>query len=129
MRYTIEQYKKDVKGLFNSNLGLFERDEHINALFEKVCNDLDVGDGVTYNMYTDSHACTVIKRTKCTLTIQEDEATRVDKNGMSDSQEYTYKRDENGRIHIARWSKKRNCFICDEKAISVGRHEYYDYTY
>jgi hypothetical protein len=37
----------------------------------------EVGDGATYCMYTDRKACTVIKVTSKTITLQEDKATRL----------------------------------------------------
>jgi hypothetical protein len=60
-----------------------------------------VGKGATYRVWTDTHACTVIavSRNGKVVTVQEDKATRIDTNGLSESQTYTYERDPNGTIH------------------------------
>lgn len=58
--------------------------------------EVKVGDGATICYYTDRKAATVIAKTAKTITVQEDTATRVDKNGMSDSQAYSYAANPNG---------------------------------
>lgn len=66
-----------------------------------------VGDGATLQMYTDRHACTVIAVSPSgkQVTLQEDTATRTDKNGMSECQSYTFARNPNGKVHVVRlWS-------------------------
>lgn len=104
--------------------------------------ELEVGDGCTYHLWSDSHACTVIKRTPKTITIQRDKAT-LDPNfkpewipgGFAghcvnqDEQRYSYERDPNGEIITARWSEKRGGFVYLDKIISLGRDEYYDYNF
>lgn len=104
--------------------------------------ELAVGDGCTYHLYSDAHACTVIKRTAKTITIQEDKAT-LDPNfkpifvegGFAghcinqSEQSYIYERNANGKIITARWSEKRGAFIYLDKCITVGRHEFYDYNF
>ncbi len=104
--------------------------------------EVKVGDGVTYHLYSDSHACTVIKRTAKTITIQEDKAT-LDPNfkpewvagGFAghctnqDEQTYTYEHNPDGRIITARWSDKRGAFVYCDKIITNGRHEFYDYNF
>jgi hypothetical protein len=60
-----------------------------------------VGTGCTYRVWTDTHACTVIEVSANgkLVTVQEDKATRTDRNGLSESQDYTYERDLSGSIH------------------------------
>jgi hypothetical protein len=64
-----------------------------------------VGMPATVCYWTDRHAGTVIKVTAKTITVQEDTATRVDSNGMSENQDYTYERNPNGRITVFRQNK------------------------
>lgn len=104
-----------------------------------------VGDGATINLYSDRHACTIIKVTKCSITVQYDKAT-LDPNfkpqwvqgGFAghclnqDEQTYTYERNPEGRIETYRWSKKYNRYLGGgDQSISVskGRHEFYDYNF
>lgn len=106
--------------------------------------EIEVGDGVTYCLYSDKHACTVIARTKNTLTIQQDKAT-LDPNFKpewvaggfaghctnANEQSYTYERNPNGTIYKCHWSEKYGRFQCSDGSIRIirGRHEYYDYNY
>lgn len=104
--------------------------------------ELEVGDGCTIHLYSDAHACTVIKRTAKSITIQQDIAT-LDENfkpkfiagGFAghcinqNEQTYTYERDPNGSIITARWSDKHGAFMYLGKPITVGRREFYDYNF
>jgi hypothetical protein len=60
----------------------------------------------TILLWTDRNAGTVVhvwtERKHQYVTIQEDRAIRTDKNGLSDSQEYDYKRDPFGRLVMFR---------------------------
>lgn len=63
-----------------------------------------VGMGATLLMWTDRHAATIVsveelisKRYLYLIQVVEDFARRVDDNGMSESQEYVYESDINGR--------------------------------
>lgn len=105
-----------------------------------------VGDGATIVYWSDRHAGTVIKKTKCSITIQRDKAT-LDPNfkpefitgGFAahctnqDEQTYTYEKDENGSTYTFRWSKKRNRYQQGGSDYSIraikGRHEFYDYNF
>lgn len=64
-------------------------------------DELNVGDGVTLNFYSDEKPATVIEVDPNSrwIKVQEDNSIRVDKNGMSDNQEYEYQRNENGQIY------------------------------
>lgn len=130
MKMTFEEYKNKLEEIrADRSLGWKEEKEKKDALYTEWIQGVEVGDGVTLNLYSDSHACTVIKRTAKTLTVQRDNAKRIDNNGMSDSQEYEYTPNENGNIEVVRWSNKYNCWMWCDKAISMGRHEYYDYSF
>lgn len=55
----------------------------------------EVGMGATVLLWSDRHAATVVEViTAKKIVIQQDKATRTDDLGMSDSQDYTYERDE-----------------------------------
>jgi hypothetical protein len=68
-----------------------------------------VGMGATLLSYTDRHGATIIDvqtiRGVTYITVQEDNSVRIDKNGMSESQEYEYTRDPNGRTETFRTAK------------------------
>lgn len=107
--------------------------------------EIEVGDGVTICLWSDSHAGTVIKRTKTTLTVQRDKAIR-DPNFKpewipggfsaictnSEEQSYTYERDPKGEIYMCHWSEKHGRFQSGSDGsirVARGRHEYYDYNF
>ena len=102
-----------------------------------------VGDGATVNFYTDRNAGTIVKVTKCSITVRRDKAI-IDPNfkpqfvvgGFSahctnnNEQSYTYEPDENGELTTVRWSKKFNRYgTPDNITLSKGRHEFYDYNF
>ena len=67
---------------------------------------LKVGTGATINMWSDRHPATVVeiielKNGRTYIKIQEDNAERIDNNGYSESQEYIYSPNLNGRIYFA----------------------------
>ena len=98
-----------------------------------------VGDGATIVMYSDRHACTIIDIAKngSTITVQQDKATRIDHNGMSDCQEYEYERDLNGEITIFKRTRKyKDCYTDNGRVNDYGcllglgyRREYYDFSF
>lgn len=105
--------------------------------------NVKVGDGATINLYTDREAGTIVKVTKCSITIQRDKAIR-DPNfkpefipgGFAahctnqDEQSYTYERNENGALTTLWWSKKYNRYgTPGNLTASKGRHEFYDYNF
>lgn len=106
--------------------------------------NIEVGDGITINLYSDSNAYTVIKRTKSTITIQRDKVVlkpefkpEFIEGGFShictnqNDQDYDYERDEDGRILTLRWSDKYNTWSTGNhgSSVSLGRHEFYDYNF
>lgn len=60
--------------------------------------------GCTVTAYTDRYPATVIELAYNVVWVREDKATRMDRNGMSDSQRYRYSRNPKGR----RWMFKRD---------------------
>lgn len=102
-----------------------------------------VGDGATVYLYSDSHAGTIVKVTKCTVTVRRDKAT-LNPNFKPEfvpggfaahctnqhEQSYTYEPDENGTLTTVYWSKKHNCYgLPGNLQLSKGRHEFYDYNF
>lgn len=67
-----------------------------------------VGMGATILLWTDRHAATVVEvsASKKRLSIQRDKATRTDKNGMSDSQAYSF--EPNPEAHRETYTLRRN---------------------
>lgn len=105
--------------------------------------NVKIGDGATVNLYTDRHAGTIVKITKCSITIRRDKATLSPDfkpewipGGFSahctnnNDQTYTYEADENGELTTLRWSKKYNRYgTPGHLTASKGRHEFYDYNF
>jgi len=101
----------------------------MNRLMERGKNpEPEIGMGCTELMYSDRHAYTIIKMTRCTITVQRDKATRTDHNGMSDSQSYSYEPDPNGMTKVVRKTKRG--WSCHGTRFRLGdRDEYYDYSF
>lgn len=102
-----------------------------------------VGEGVTVNLWSDRHAATIIKVTKCSITVRRDKAT-LNPDFKPDfipggfaahctnqsEQSYTYEADENGTTYTFRWSKKYCRYgTPGNLTLSKGRHEFYDYNF
>ena len=105
---------------------------------------ITIGMGCTLLHWSDRHPATVIeiftKGKFSYVKVQEDHAVRIDKNGISESQEYKYARNENGSITY--WRLKNdtweNVYIDPDTnrfkkgcgSICFGiREEYYDYSF
>lgn len=96
-----------------------------------------VGDGATICYYSDREPATIIEISEDgkIVKVQEDKAVRTDTNGMSDSQDYDYFRNENGTIHT--FKRNRKGFYTDNgKATDYGtklgfgyRRKYFDYSF
>ena len=115
-----------------------------NTLTPQTAN---VGDGATYNMWSDRQAFTIIavKRNGLQIWIQRDNAVRSNKEddtfsaggfaGHTESpkgQQWTITPDTDGTVLKANWSAKRNRFCVSGPkgtAITAGRHEHYDYNF
>jgi hypothetical protein len=100
--------------------------EHVKQATPKV------GDGATLTFYSDREAGTVIKvLTPRKVVVQIDKATRTDKNGMSESQEYSYLPDPLGAIHVftlrktGRWIESKG-----STGVRFGeRDKYHDFSF
>lgn len=106
--------------------------------------NVKVGDGVTMHMYSDSHAGTVVKVTKTTITVQQDIAT-LDPNWKpeivaggfaghctnQDTQTYSYEQNPNGETRTFRWSAKYGQYRNNKIGMKLtkGRREFYDYNF
>jgi hypothetical protein len=104
-----------------------------------------IGTGVTFYSWSDRSAGTVVEifdLSKKIIEIKHDTAIRIDNNGMSDCQNYSYEMDINSRSVFYRWSDKKSQWQGVEKndkgrwvlshgqPISVGnRDAHYDYSF
>jgi hypothetical protein len=103
--------------------------------------DAKVGNGATYCMYSDRIACTIIKVTAKTITLQEDKAIQLTDPVIipggfaghcinNNDIKYSYERDLMGSVKVARWSAKQQKYIVDGYApVIAGRHKFYDYNF
>ncbi len=91
-------------------------------------NKFNPGDGVSIQLGTDTFPGTVLRTTKCTVTVQEDKAIRTDNNGMSECQSYTFERDPNGLIQVFHL-RKNGYYYCKSSILRMGRHKYHDYSF
>jgi len=107
----------------------------------------EVGQGATILHYSDRSAGTVIKvehkARQTIVTVQEDKATRTDKNGMSETQDYSYEPNPNGPISTfrlndrgtydqVRFNTKTSRFNKVEEGHGLllgARDAYYDYSF
>jgi len=93
----------------------------------------EVGMGATICYHSDRAAATIIKVSKSgkSFTIQEDTAVRVDKNGMSDDQEYEYTPNPNGSTYKVTHRKDGTYRLMgDSTRVSVGvRRSFYDFSF
>lgn len=107
-----------------------------------VDDELNIGDGVTLNYYSDEKPATVVEidpKGKW-IKVQMDIAKRIDKNGMSDCQEYEYFRDENGYIRTFYKTRMKDYTLFTDTGRSTYnsygiylrlkvRRKYFDYTF
>ena len=91
-----------------------------------------VGDGATINHYTDRTAGTIIEvLTPKKIKVQGDKATRIDKNGMSECQDYSYECDPEGPIYT--FTQRKNGMWVESKGsngLTIGiRRQYHDFSF
>lgn len=109
--------------------------------------DPEVGMAATICGWSDRHAATVVDvfkyRGSILVTVQEDKATRIDKNGFSENQEYTYERNPNGRKSTFKLKEGRWIAVGPDPITCKGwsegngygslrlghREEYYDHSF
>jgi hypothetical protein len=89
----------------------------------------EIGMGATILCWSDRRACTIIKVTPKTITVQMDTATRVDSNGISESQDYVFQSNPKGHVEVFRMTK-RGWRSKNGNSLSIGnRYQYYDYSF
>lgn len=96
----------------------------------------EVGMGCTILMYSDRHAATIVEvKSPRLIVIQRDTATRKDKNGMSESQEWEFtpnpsaEREEVSLRKNGRWMLA-NGRMSNGTVVRIGeRDEYYDFGF
>lgn len=120
-----------------------ERRQQELQMFKDWYDEMEVGDHCHICHWSDISPCTIIKRTKTTITIRYDKATRKESwkpewvvGGFSahclnnDDQENAWdiEEDPNGMTDTFRWSKKFNCYknTSDEKLFPewMKKHDY-----
>jgi hypothetical protein len=92
----------------------------------------EVGMGATLVMWTDRKPATVIRISASgkTFWIQEDDAKRVDKNGMSDAQVYEYTPDPEGIVHRCCRHRDGRYHTSGGTTVCIGvRSRYYDFSF
>ncbi len=141
MKMTREQFKAELEKTYDIN-GWLARQEAQDKLFREYNSSLEVGDHGSVKLYTDSNPCTVIKRTKTTVTVRFDKAER-DPNwkpewvagGFSaiclndNDQRWIIEEDENGTTERFYWSDKENCFVHNGCRLTPGWYKYYDFNF
>ena len=93
----------------------------------------EVGMGVTELMYSDRHPYTIVAvLSEKKIQVKPDIATRIDKNGESESQEYTYKTDDEcppTTLRLNKFGRWKEVKQADGSIFLIGkREEYYDFT-
>ena len=90
-----------------------------------------IGDGCTIIYFSDRVPATVISIFgNKTFLIQEDSYVRTDDNGSSESQDYKYSENKEGRTYRVSIRKNGVCRISKQNTlVQVGyRQRFYDYT-
>ena len=105
-----------------------------NAMFNQTRSlQPEIGMGVTEICYSDRHPYTIVAvLSPSKIQVKRDIATRIDKNGYSESQDYTYEVDNDYpaitlRLNkFGRWKELRHA---KGSTYLIGqREEYYDFT-
>ena len=80
----------------------------VNNLLASMSNAPQIGMGATLLSYTDRNPATVVgwDMVKAIVTVQEDDYKRIDKNGLSESQEYEYTQNTSNYKVSFKWTKK-----------------------
>lgn len=94
-----------------------------------------VGMGVTFLMWTDRHAGTIVEVGKGTVVVQRDKPVRTDSNGMSESQSYEFEPQPDAKKEVftlrknGAWVLKGDAMKNGQR-IAIGyREEYYDFSF
>jgi hypothetical protein len=90
---------------------------------------INIGDPCTVFVGSDAYGATVIAKTSKTVTAQFDKATRIDSNGMSDVQEYSYERNPKGQQIRFRLTKEGRWTNMPYRLGLGYRRSYYDFSF
>jgi hypothetical protein len=97
----------------------------------------EVGMGATILMWSDRHAATIVEVSKDgkRVVIQEDNAVRTDKNGMSECQDYTYSPNPNAAKQVFTL-RKNGTYVQEGSSMRSGtiirigeRDSYHDFSF
>ena len=141
MKMTQAQYKEEMEKIRDID-DWDERQAAKDALLKEYRFGMEVGDKGSVRLYTDSNPCTVIKRTKTTVTVRYDKATRNPDwkpewipGGFSaiclnsEDQEWIIEDDENGSTETFYWSDREICFTHHGCRLTPGWYKHYDYNF
>lgn len=146
MKRTSKQFFEEYYKTRNNFTGTYEecREKEL-AMFKEWYDEMEVGDHCHVQHWSDVDPCTIIKRTKTTITIRYDKATRKETwkpefipggfsahcvNNDDQGNAWDIEEDPNGRTDVFRWSKRLNCYKnrADEKLLP-GWAKFYDYNF
>ena len=93
--------------------------------------------GATMLYWSDRNACTItaVSPSGKSIEVKQDIATRIDKNGMSDSQEYSYEPNRNAKPLTftlrknGKWVQKGSPMNAGTHLLVGKRDQYYDYSF
>jgi hypothetical protein len=91
----------------------------------------EVGMGATLLSWTDRYPATVVwvSPSGKTLHLQEDNAERVDDNGMSECQSYRFTPNPAAAVQVARLTAKGWKVVKGKRVLLGRREKYYDYSF
>lgn len=97
----------------------------------------EVGMAATMGYHSDRHAGTVVAVSESgrQVTVRRDRATRTDKNGVSESQTYSFEQDPDGEETVFTLRKDgswypKGCPIGSTPRLALGhRSEFYDFSF
>ena len=126
----------------NFSLDWRERQQQEDALITEYNRSLEVGDHASVRLWTDEDPCTVIRKTKTTITVRYDKAEK-DPNWKPEwitggfsaictndhDQQWIITEDPEGHTETFYWSSKSNAYTHNGCRVTPGWHKYYDYNF
>jgi hypothetical protein len=108
-----------------------------NLLAGSSASSPEIGMGATFVMWTDREpgTITLVSMDKTKIWVSRDKATRIDNNGMSEMQEYTFERGEDplGERYTLRknghWIAYREPMKDGRRVVIGYRSKYHDYSF
>jgi hypothetical protein len=117
----------------------------INQIYGSMVNTPEpaVGMGVTFLSHSDRDAGTIIEvnTAKRYIVVTDDDAERIDSNGMSESQEYKFttvwhgrpryfRKNKHGKWREMRFNENKRLVFVGTQGLLVGeRQKYYDFSF